>query len=130
MANPDLGVVAISLSGVVCLCQVLLCISVFYLFVKLRQMHQTVERLSQMIMKNPDNHNTDSPPLGGVVKQMMPLSAQPGESITVLHRSPHLPLPTQFVNTEVTPQQADPQEVTMTGESVEHRNEGFENWEE
>lgn len=126
MDYQELAVTAIILSGVVCACQVLLCISVFYLFVKLRRMHQTVEQL-----KTADNHNTESPPLGGAVRHALPLTAQPGETITVLHRDSHLPLPAQFVNKEeIAAQQTDPRQVTITEHSMEHSNPGFENSEQ
>ena len=113
-----LALAAIILSGVVFVCQVLLCI---FVFVKLRRMHQTVEHLK----RSTDNHNTDSPDLEAIARHMS-LAPQPGESITVLHRNSHPEIPTHFSNIEENPEQTNPQKDTTRKHSMEHINQGFE----
>ena len=114
-----LALAAIILSGVVFVCQVLLCI---FVFAKLRRMHQTVEHLK----RSTDNHNTDSPDLEAIARHLS-LTPQPGETITVLHRNSHPEIPTQFGNTEENPQLTNPQKDTTRKHSVAHINQGFEN---
>ena len=120
----DLTLIAIVLSGVVFVFQVLLCIFVCYVFARLRRMQQTIERLLRTTAT--DNHNTESPHLGTIPRHLS-LDAQPDETITVLYRDAYPQLPTQFANTEDKPQQTNPQNGTTKESSVEHINLGFEN---
>ena len=119
-SSMDLVLVALILSGVVCLFQVLFFISVFYLFLKLRQVHQTVERISIIIAAN--KHSTDSPNVGVVSR--IPLAPQPGETITVLRRGSGPVLPRQFVDPAFS-HQNELREHSTTDNSVEHYNQGF-----
>ena len=126
MNNPELAFIAIILSGVVCGCQVLLCLFVFYLFLNLRRLHQAVERLSIETAAN--THSTEPLQLDELpIQAAMPLAPQPGESITVLHREPYLTLPRQFAITDIRSQQNDVRERSTTESSVEHYNQGFDN---
>ncbi|KAJ7393593.1 hypothetical protein OS493_006578 [Desmophyllum pertusum] len=122
----DLTYFVLALTVMVCGCLLLLGISVMYLHLKLRRIHQKFERLYEM--ENDFNRNTtESRPH---LREILPLRAEPeaGESITVLHRDPHLPLPTQFVNTEVSSGQNNPSEDSKTeGSNLSAgSNEGFE----
>lgn len=65
------------------------------------------------------------------LRELLPVRAEPtaGESITMLRRSPHLPLPSQFVNTEVNAEQKNPSEDDKTEKNnleLEGHNEAFE----
>lgn len=117
----ELALVALILSGVVCVFQVFFFISVFYLFLKLRQVHQTLESLS--IIPAANKHSTDSPNVGVVAR--IPLAPQPGETITVLRRESWPTPPKQFVEAAHS-QQNELRERSTTEISVEHFNQGFD----
>lgn len=114
-------VLAVSVTG--CACQVLLCIAVFYLLIHHRRVQQKIQRLCQVVNDSYNRNNAEFPPL----RELLPLSPVPedGESITVLHRHPHPPLPTHFVNSGEHSGQNNPGTKTE-GHHLQGSNEGFE----
>lgn len=119
MTYEVLTIVALALSGVVCVCQVFIFISVFHFSVKLRRIQQAVDHLAKMkiVERNKVESLTQLPP-----------TPRPGETVTMLCRQPHPELPEEFVITDGTSQLSEPRHFTMTS-IVEQRNEGFENGE-
>ena len=114
------GLVALIFSMVACVC---VCVAMVYFTVELRRIRQMIRDMP--IVKTSQSSNSNSLPIRN---HLLPLTAQPGESITELRRPSGPPLPPEFVvNTEEKPEQTKPHESNTTEKSVEHYNEGFEN---
>ena len=117
MTYEVLTIVALALSGVVCVCQVFIFISVFHFSVKLRRIQQAVDHLAKM--KIVERNKVES-------LMRLPPTPRPGETVTMLCRKPHPEIPEQFVITEGTSQLSEPRHFTVTSID-EQKNEGFEN---
>ena len=117
MTYEVLTIVALTLSGVVCVCQVFIFISVFHFSVKLRRIQQAVDHLAKM--KIVERNTVES-------MMQLPPTPRPGETVTMLCREPHPELPKEFVVTEGTSQVSEPRHFTITS-VMEQKNEGFEN---
>lgn len=116
-------VLAVSVMG--CACQVLLCTAVIYLLIHQRRVQKKIQRLCQMVNDSYNRNSTEFLPL----RELLPLRAEPvaGETITVLHRNPHPPLPTQFINTGEHSGQNNLGDGARTeGHHLEGSNEGYE----
>ncbi|KAL9971408.1 hypothetical protein ACROYT_G023928 [Oculina patagonica] len=120
MELQDLTYVVLAVSVVGCVCQVLLCIAVIYLLIHQRRVQKKIQHLCQMVNDSCNRNSTEFLPL----RELLPLRAEPvaGETITVLHRNPHPPLPTQFVNTG----ERSGEGAKTEGHHKEESNEGFE----
>lgn len=116
-------VLAVSVAG--CVCQVLLCFTVIYLLVHLKRVQKKLQRLSQVENNSCNRNSNESLHLREL--HILPLRAQhaPGESITVLHRNPHPPLPAQFRTTEESLRQNNIGESTERC-NLEANNDGFD----
>ena len=110
-----LVIVAIVLSGVGCLSNLFLWISMFHLFAKIKRMEQIIDDVTNV--KIDESTFLSMPPI-----------PRAGETITMLRR-PQSVLLEQVVNSEGMPtQQTDSGEVTITGSDVVDKiNEGFDN---
>ena len=124
----DLTYIVLALLGLVCVCQVLLCIFAIYLHVHLQKVHNKLEDVRQIQIEFNNRRNTlGSPNLRDILPLRAGARPTAGESITLLPRNPHPPIPEHFVNTEV---QAGEKNSTKDAENekknLDSINEGFE----
>lgn len=123
----DLTYIVLALLGLGCVCQVLLCIFVIYLHVNLKKVYNKIEDVRQIQIEF-NNRRTTSGSLR--LRDMLPIraSARPtaGESITLLPRNPHPPLPEEFVNTEVhAGEKNSSKDAETEKKNLGSQNEGF-----
>lgn len=122
----NLTYIVLALSVVGCACQVLLCIAVIYLLIHQRRVQQKIQRLFKVVNDSYNRNDTDLLPL----RELLNLRAEPeaGESITVLHRKPHPPLPAEFTGHtgERSGQNIAGERTKAEGHHLQESNKGFE----
>ena len=121
----NLVYIVLAVSVVGCACQLILCFTVIYLLVHLKRVRKNVQRLS--LRGNNSCNLCSNESLRLKELHLLPLRAQtPGETITVLHRNPHPPLPPEFATTEGNLRDDSGEGTNGENSNLEATNEGFD----